>query len=394
MKKSLFPECHRLGSALKFLFSHHASQGTLYDERDLLLGHGVDNLWALRIAMVLALCALFTIWLDMLLSPSVITALAFFVLFSCVCHYALNLPRAGLTDALNSEARDAGRRYETRSYFGGRILFTPQGLKLRRKGQSRGKAKPQPESGAQPQAESQPDPEPYPEQQPQKHSDPEPEQQSAGATDTAANQSASACNQDRAGQIEQPTEQGQDEQRSWKQRAQHWLSHVGVLVSAATTEKDLLAQTAASDDLPVVQSGYMQVNVPPSLQEQRIYSGVPVSLQQLVDLTSFQVPELSQIAGKQLLPSDVCCLGFGFPWLPKHTRRLHDLMEVGLRASPFGKKGSPDLHGVEDRHAFEPIYFASELLLGHTLLLGTTGAGKTRFFDLLVTQSAPNFRWF
>lgn len=383
MKKSLFPECHRLGSALKFLFSHHASQGTLYDERDLLLGHGVDNLWALRIAMVLALCALFTIWLDMLLSPSVITALAFFVLFSCVCHYALNLPRAGLTDALNSEARDAGRRYETRSYFCGRILFTPQGLKLRRKGQSRGKAKPQSESGAQPQAESQPDPE----QQPQKHSDPEPEQQSAGATDTAANQSASACNQDRAGQTEQPTEQGQDEQRSWKQRAQHWLSHVGVLVSAATTEKDLLAQTAASDDLPVVQSGYMQVNVPPSLQEQRIYSGVPVSLQQLVDLTSFQVPELSQIAGKQLLPSDVCCLGFGFPWLPKHTRRLHDLMEVGLRASPFGKKGSPDLHGVEDRHAFEPIYFASELLLGHTLLLGTTGAGKTRFFDLLVTQA-------
>ena len=385
MKKSLFPECHRLGSALKFLFSHHASQGTLYDERDLLLGHGVDNLWALRIAMVLALCALFTIWLDMLLSPSVITALAFFVLFSCVCHYALNLPRAGLTDALNSEARDAGRRYETRSYFGGRILFTPQGLKLRRKGQSKVKSKQQPqsESGAQPQAESQPDPE----QQPQKHSDPEPEQQSAGATDTAANQSASACNQDRAGQTEQPTEQGQDEQRSWKQRAQHWLSHVGVLVSAATTEKDLLAQTAASDDLPVVQSGYMQVNVPPSLQEQRIYSGVPVSLQQLVDLTSFQVPELSQIAGKQLLPSDVCCLGFGFPWLPKHTRRLHDLMEVGLRASPFGKKGSPDLHGVEDRHAFEPIYFASELLLGHTLLLGTTGAGKTRFFDLLVTQA-------
>ena len=383
MKKSLFPECHRLGSALKFLFSHHASQGTLYDERDLLLGHGVDNLWALRIAMVLALCALFTIWLDMLLSPSVITALAFFVLFSCVCHYALNLPRAGLTDALNSEARDAGRRYETRSYFGGRILFTPQGLKLRRKGQSKAKSKQQPqsESGAQPQAESQPDPE----QQPQKHSDPE--QQSAGATDTAANQSASACNQDRAGQTEQPTEQGQDEQRSWKQRAQHWLSHVGVLVSAATTEKDLLAQTAASDDLPVVQSGYMQVNVPPSLQEQRIYSGVPVSLQQLVDLTSFQVPELSQIAGKQLLPSDVCCLGFGFPWLPKHTRRLHDLMEVGLRASPFGKKGSPDLHGVEDRHAFEPIYFASELLLGHTLLLGTTGAGKTRFFDLLVTQA-------
>lgn len=381
MKKSLFPECHRLGSALKFLFSHHASQGTLYDERDLLLGHGVDNLWALRIAMVLALCALFTIWLDMLLSPSVITALAFFVLFSCVCHYALNLPRAGLTDALNSEARDAGRRYETRSYFGGRILFTPQGLKLRRKGQSKAKSKQQPQSefGAQPQAD--------PEQQPQKHSDPEPEQQSAGATDTAANQSASACNQDRAGQTEQPTEQGQDEQRSWKQRAQHWLSHVGVLVSAATTEKDLLAQTAASDDLPVVQSGYMQVNVPPSLQEQRIYSGVPVSLQQLVDLTSFQVPELSQIAGKQLLPSDVCCLGFGFPWLPKHTRRLHDLMEVGLRASPFGKKGSPDLHGVEDRHAFEPIYFASELLLGHTLLLGTTGAGKTRFFDLLVTQA-------
>lgn len=379
MKKSLFPECHRLGSALKFLFSHHASQGTLYDERDLLLGHGVDNLWALRIAMVLALCALFTIWLDMLLSPSVITALAFFVLFSCVCQYALNLPRAGLTDALNSEARDAGRRYETRSYFGGRILFTPQGLKLRRKGHSKAKPKqPEPQAQSQkqaePQAQAQTDPEFEAPQQP------EPEQQSTCDTDTATNQSASAS-------ADKQDSADKTEQRSWTQRAQHWLSHVGVLVSAATTEKDLLAQTAASDDLPVVQSGYMQVNVPPSLQEQRIYSGVPVSLQQLVDLTSFQVPVLSQIAKKQLLPSDVCCLGFGFPWLPKHTRRLHDLMEVGLRASPFGKKGSPDLHGVEDRHAFEPIYFASELLLGHTLLLGTTGAGKTRFFDLLVTQA-------
>ena len=61
MKKSLFPECRRLGSALKFLFSHHASQGTLYDERDLLLGHGVDKHAVVAVSdhSLSLLCALF-----------------------------------------------------------------------------------------------------------------------------------------------------------------------------------------------------------------------------------------------------------------------------------------------------------------------------------------------
>lgn len=134
-------------------------------------------------------------------------------------------------------------------------------------------------------------------------------------------------------------------------------------------------------------SGFLASPKVPSLQNYQLYPAVPMHMEQLSDLTTAMLPVLSAEAQRPLSKEDVFFLGFGFNWLPKHTRRLQEILEVGLTPARFGSKGSPDIHGVEDNDAFKPLYFDRRLLQGHTLLIGTTGSGKTRFFDLLVTQA-------
>ncbi len=87
-------------------------------------------------------------------------------------------------------------------------------------------------------------------------------------------------------------------------------------------------------------------------------------------------------------PKDVTFWGFGFIWGAEHTRLLHHKLEIGLRRAAYGSNGSPDIHAIGGQyHAYEPIYLPESNLKGHTLLLGTTGAGKTRFFDLEISQA-------
>lgn len=83
---------------------------------------------------------------------------------------------------------------------------------------------------------------------------------------------------------------------------------------------------------------------------------------------------------------DDLCLGFGFRWQPSHTRALHEKMIMGLNIAPEALKGSPDIHAVGMDNAYDPILLDQALMGGHTLLLGTTGAGKTRFMELILTQ--------
>lgn len=91
---------------------------------------------------------------------------------------------------------------------------------------------------------------------------------------------------------------------------------------------------------------------------------------------------------KMVRPKDVTFWGFGFIWGAEHTRLLHHKLEIGLRRAAYGSNGSPDIHAIGGQyHAYEPIYLPESNLKGHTLLLGTTGAGKTRFFDLEISQA-------
>lgn len=100
------------------------------------------------------------------------------------------------------------------------------------------------------------------------------------------------------------------------------------------------------------------------------------------------VPPIGRAMQKVVKPNEVTFWGFGFIWGAEHTRRLHDLQAVGLRRAAYGSNGSPDIHAIGGTYkAYEPIYLPESNLKGHTLLLGTTGAGKTRFFDLEISQA-------
>ena len=82
-------------------------------------------------------------------------------------------------------------------------------------------------------------------------------------------------------------------------------------------------------------------------------------------------------------------LGWGFAWERAQAQLTHEL----LRAGPSEVTGTRSeatlgahwLHGLADKEA--PVWLPLAHTEGHLLVAGTTGAGKTRLFDLLVTQA-------
>lgn len=95
-------------------------------------------------------------------------------------------------------------------------------------------------------------------------------------------------------------------------------------------------------------------------------------------------------------------LGKGFDWKPLHTQRIYDIRKhdpdtllppaffLGLRSHKIGvpsrgEIGAPYIHGVEPEE--EDIMMPLSNLAGNTLVVGTTGSGKTRLFDLLISQA-------
>lgn len=76
-------------------------------------------------------------------------------------------------------------------------------------------------------------------------------------------------------------------------------------------------------------------------------------------------------------------LGRGFTWTDIEARKMHALIGKGV-AETFGKEfisdGAHWLHGLARE---EDVYAELSLLEGHTLIVGSTGVGKTRLFDSL-----------
>lgn len=94
-------------------------------------------------------------------------------------------------------------------------------------------------------------------------------------------------------------------------------------------------------------------------------------------------------------------LGYGFDWLAKHTQRVYDLKKLEIRAimppqwfmrlrKRMGGESGVKLRGAEWIHGLEQTESDIEVPLrdmtGGVLTFGTTGAGKTRLFELLATQ--------
>ena len=79
-------------------------------------------------------------------------------------------------------------------------------------------------------------------------------------------------------------------------------------------------------------------------------------------------------------------LGKGFDFTPYHTRALHNLQELGFIGSDYEGHGSLQLHALEKNNQ-KPVYSHVKDLNGHTIIFGTTGSGKTRAFELLISQA-------
>ncbi|WP_202108572.1 type IV secretion system DNA-binding domain-containing protein [Succinivibrio dextrinosolvens] len=77
-------------------------------------------------------------------------------------------------------------------------------------------------------------------------------------------------------------------------------------------------------------------------------------------------------------------LGVGYEFKPKHSRELHALLENGLSGATGPNQGSFQIQNLgKGRDIFTHV----KDLEGHTLIFGTPGSGKTRFFDLLISQA-------
>ena len=84
---------------------------------------------------------------------------------------------------------------------------------------------------------------------------------------------------------------------------------------------------------------------------------------------------------------DALYLGRGFEFTPQHTRKLHDLLSRnGLTSNKYEAAGSPQIHNLE-KYNNQAIYASAKDLTGHTIIFGTTGSGKTRAYELLISQA-------
>jgi conjugal transfer pilus assembly protein TraD len=88
-----------------------------------------------------------------------------------------------------------------------------------------------------------------------------------------------------------------------------------------------------------------------------------------------------------LIKPEKMWFGWGFDWMPIHTQRAVDFMLSGTKMSDDQEHpGSLWIHGLNlgKEHA---INIPLKSLEGHTIMFGTTGAGKTRAYELMVTQA-------
>ncbi|WP_165678338.1 conjugative transfer system coupling protein TraD [Metapseudomonas otitidis] len=83
-------------------------------------------------------------------------------------------------------------------------------------------------------------------------------------------------------------------------------------------------------------------------------------------------------------------LGVGFEWGQSEAQQVFELLKRDINKImpkvPDGFMGAPWIHGIsmqKDTHIGLPHQLSSL----HTLIVGTTGSGKTRLFDLLISQA-------
>lgn len=96
----------------------------------------------------------------------------------------------------------------------------------------------------------------------------------------------------------------------------------------------------------------------------------------------------AELIGKAKEEPDTLILGYGFPWTQREAQLAHTLQLHGTEViAPRDPQhvGHRWIHGLGvENETLVRMPFAHAGV--HTLIVGTTGAGKTRMFDLLIAQ--------
>ena len=377
----MFKHLSHFKFALLYIFSKQARFAGKFDERDLLLGHGIDNLTSIRV--VVSLCCAIAVYLLVIfvLSSQVVSALLFILVMEVLCWYTMHLPRSGMEQALHNNFAKLKEHRSYRSYLNGRILFTPYGLSLSLKARNAQTVSKERNEQAKRILSLQP------------LSTNRFSQWSNKVKEVNHKINAHSHKELSCVQVTQGLSKAQSEHNARLYLSGHGHKSTAMILQSGVSVDDyviaqgILASTADDRDLPVINSGYITKLPVPLLCDQRLYAGKKITMEAIAQILCASAMEESNKQHRKFVPTDLCLLGFGFEWLPKHSRALRQIMAVGTKAAPLGGDGSPDIHAVEPDFAYEPIVTSTNKLKGHTLLLGTTGSGKTRFFDLLVSQA-------
>lgn len=103
---------------------------------------------------------------------------------------------------------------------------------------------------------------------------------------------------------------------------------------------------------------------------------------------------LDDLRKKHESHQDCLWLGQGFEWENRHTQRVFEMLKLDWSSvtnkakkkntDPNKSIGQTWIHGIEpkEKEIYQPLKDAE----GHTAIIGTTGSGKTRLFDLLISQ--------
>lgn len=107
------------------------------------------------------------------------------------------------------------------------------------------------------------------------------------------------------------------------------------------------------------------------------------------DLTFININQLKPILDRYK-KDDSLWLGYGWEWDNQHTQLMYEMTKrsksevLNYKRDP-NKKGAGWLHGLNptESEISQPLSHTA----GHVLVVGTTGSGKTRLFDHLITQA-------
>jgi conjugal transfer pilus assembly protein TraD len=132
-------------------------------------------------------------------------------------------------------------------------------------------------------------------------------------------------------------------------------------------------------------------------------------------LTTIRIEKLLAIQQRMRDEANSMYLGIGYEWTQKHCQIAHDILRMPTTDIPGlprwlsntrqGRKieaaienifapqdsirdrmpqGASWIHGMEPKKALVPFHYKA--MAGHTLVGGTTGAGKTRTYEVISTQ--------